>query len=64
MHYTFHKGLPRYEVLLGLTHICDTAVLPLQSVTTKREFVILVVLNISPDKLQLIFNFTFHLLQF
>jgi hypothetical protein len=53
----FHKWLPRSEGLLGFTQSSENAVLTFQPVPTRRQFIILIGLNTSPDKLKLLFDF-------
>ena len=55
--YIFHKWLPRSEALLGFTESSEKADLPVQPVPTRRQFIILVGLNTSLDKLKLNFDF-------
>jgi hypothetical protein len=61
MEYIFHKRLLRSEALLGFTESSEKAVLPVQPVPIRRQFIILVCLNTSPDKLKLIFDFIVRL---
>jgi len=51
-------------VLLGFTQSSDNAVLSFQPVTTRRQFVILVGLNTSQDKMKLIFDLFSFVLPF